>query len=352
MLPCTFTATVQGTAAGTYVNDNTRFSGQGGGINTAATTATLTVRNVAVTKAYAAASIPVGSTSTLTFTLTNGAGNPAQTNIAFTDTLTVGAGLTVTGVTALLGAGCSATTPTFNATSNPSVTLTAATMAAATATCTFTVTVQGNTAAAYLNSNGNGNFTAVSTSTDVTGASSTLTVYNRATLSKTYGTPTIGVGGSSTLTVYNPVGERKGQRAGAAHRDAGRRIGFGDGNVAYRQRRRGRRCVNAATLSTEAGVVVDVGARRGTLDGSGEGTGPVAGRDRTTGECHRGGRKARGATTARAGNGADRRHRRARREGVGKGQAALRRIARTVGNGECQGARCTNADGGGAVGLA
>ena len=45
-----------------------------------------------VTKSYSAPSISVGGTSTLTITLANSSGNPAQSGIGFTDTLGVGLG--------------------------------------------------------------------------------------------------------------------------------------------------------------------------------------------------------------------------------------------------------------------
>ena len=45
------------------------------------------VSQPALTKAFAPATISQGGVSTLTFTLTNGAGNPAQSGINFTDTL-------------------------------------------------------------------------------------------------------------------------------------------------------------------------------------------------------------------------------------------------------------------------
>jgi uncharacterized repeat protein (TIGR01451 family) len=180
-----------------YVNGAAQITAIGGMLN-GVTNQTLNVRNVAVTKSYGTASIPVSGSSVLTFTLTNGVGTPAQTNLTFTDTLTVGSGLTVTGVTALSGAGCSATTPTFNATGNPSITLTGATIAAGATTCTFTATVQGNTAGAY--NNVAANISGASSSVDTSGINSTLTVYNGATLGKAYSITTIGIGASSTLT--------------------------------------------------------------------------------------------------------------------------------------------------------
>jgi len=47
----------------------------------------VTVVQPSLSKAFAPTTIATGGTSTLTFTLTNGAGNPAQTGIGFTDNL-------------------------------------------------------------------------------------------------------------------------------------------------------------------------------------------------------------------------------------------------------------------------
>lgn len=171
---CTFTATVRGDTAGSYINNSTRFSGLGGLLDTSEAAATVNVRRVALTKSYDSANISIGGSSTLTFTLTNASGNPAQTNLTFTDTLTTGSGLTVTGVTALAGSGCSATMPTFNATGNPSVTLSGATMAQAATVCTFTATVQGNSAGTYDNLTAN--ISGAAAVIDTSGVNSTLTV--------------------------------------------------------------------------------------------------------------------------------------------------------------------------------
>lgn len=171
---CTFTATIRGDTAGTYVNDSSRLSGVSSVLSTSTMSATLNVRRVVLTKSYDSANIAETSTSTLTFTLTNGSGNPAQTNLTFTDTLATGGGLTVTGVTPLSGSGCSTTTPTFNATSNPSVTLTGATMTAGATVCTFTATVQGNSAGTYNNLSAN--ISGASAAIDASGVNATLTV--------------------------------------------------------------------------------------------------------------------------------------------------------------------------------
>ena len=72
--------------AGPYVNGAAEVTAIGGMLN-GVTNQTLTVTQASLTKAFAPATISQGGVSTLTFTLANGAGNPAQSGINFTDTL-------------------------------------------------------------------------------------------------------------------------------------------------------------------------------------------------------------------------------------------------------------------------
>ena len=184
-IACSYSISIKGTSAGSYSNSTGTITSAEAG-STAAVTATLDIKNVVVTKTYGTTTIPLTGTSILTFILTNGAGgasSPAQANLTFTDTLTVGSGLTVLSVSALSGSGCSATVPTFNSSSDPSVTLTGATMASGTITCTFTATVRGNTAGTYLNDSTR--FSGGPPGIDYTTASSTLTVSAGTTVSGT-----------------------------------------------------------------------------------------------------------------------------------------------------------------------
>src|SRR5260221_327641 len=59
----------------------------GGVLANGVTNQTLTVAQASLNKAFNPSAIDVGATSTLTFTLSNGAGNPAQAGITFADTL-------------------------------------------------------------------------------------------------------------------------------------------------------------------------------------------------------------------------------------------------------------------------
>lgn len=169
---CTVSVDVTSSLPGSYVNGAAQIA-ISGPLRNGVSNQTLNVRQVSVSKSYGSTEIYENVSSLLTFTLTNGTGNPAQANLTFTDTLAAGTGLTITGVTAL-SAGCSATTPTYNATGDPSVTLTGVTMTAGTATCTFTVTVKGNTAGTYANTAAS--ISGATNPINVTSLSSTLTV--------------------------------------------------------------------------------------------------------------------------------------------------------------------------------
>ena len=83
---CTIQVNVTSATAGAYVNGAAEVTAIGGMLN-GVTNQTLTVTQASLTKAFAPATISQGGISTLTFTLANGAGNPAQSGINFTDTL-------------------------------------------------------------------------------------------------------------------------------------------------------------------------------------------------------------------------------------------------------------------------
>ena len=77
--------TVRGDGPGRYVNGAGQITAISGALNNV-TNQTLTVVQASLTKAFTTP-VDVNQDSTLTFTLTNGAGNPAQSGINFTDTL-------------------------------------------------------------------------------------------------------------------------------------------------------------------------------------------------------------------------------------------------------------------------
>ena len=117
----------------------------------AVTNQTVTVVQASLGKAFAPATISQGGVSTLTFTLTNGAGNPAQSGINFTDTLP--ANVVIAG-TPNVTSSCPSGTGVVTATAGTgTITVAGATMNAAQASCTVTVDVTSNTAGVYANTN-------------------------------------------------------------------------------------------------------------------------------------------------------------------------------------------------------
>jgi len=80
---CTITFTLRGTTLGAKTNNAASVTTTG--IVNNVTPQVVTVVQPSLSKAFAPTTIATGGTSTLTFTLTNGAGNPAQTGIGFTD---------------------------------------------------------------------------------------------------------------------------------------------------------------------------------------------------------------------------------------------------------------------------
>ena len=98
-----------------------------------------------LTKNYSGTSIAAGTSTPLNFRLTNATGNPAQTGLAFTDTLPSGLRLTTGATATVAGMGCTAT---VTLTAPSTISVTAATMSLGTATCDIAVNGITNTAAA------------------------------------------------------------------------------------------------------------------------------------------------------------------------------------------------------------
>ena len=199
---CTVVVKVTGTAAGPITNTIAAGALQtSAGNNVAAASAGLTVTSAAtLAKAYSAGSIAAGSSSTLTFSISNGTGSPAQSNLAFTDSFP--AGLTVTGVGAVTGTGCSGT-PSFTASS---VTLTGGAITAGNAgPCLFSATVQGSAGGSYLNNSAQLSGQGGGLVTSATSA--TLNVYVPPAVTKSFSPSSITLGGTTVLalTLANPA---------------------------------------------------------------------------------------------------------------------------------------------------
>ncbi|WP_136523959.1 beta strand repeat-containing protein [Geomonas ferrireducens] len=157
---CSFSATVRGDAAASYLNNSTRFSGQGGGLDTSSTSATLNVFTPPATaKSFGSANVSPGAPVGLTLVLTNPAANAAPlTGVSVTDSFPAGMVLRDTS-TSFIPAGCGSVTNTSGgqiAANNAGVRFSAASLApGASCQVTMNVTASGtgtvtNTTAAPL----------------------------------------------------------------------------------------------------------------------------------------------------------------------------------------------------------
>lgn len=103
---CTVTLSVRGTVLGAVTNAAADLSAVSG-VGNAVTPQTITVVQAGVTKTFGASSIVDGTTTTLIFTLSNGAGSPAQGGIVLGDTLPVGLQINSASPAVTYSAGCS-----------------------------------------------------------------------------------------------------------------------------------------------------------------------------------------------------------------------------------------------------
>lgn len=195
---CTVTFVVTGSTASAGLPNSTSGVSATGPIalsaGTVSNTANLAVRQASLNKAFAPTTIDQGGTSVLTFTLTNGTNNPAQTGIAFTDTLP--ANLVVANP-----AGVGGTCPNVTATALPGsgvITVSNADMTLAQATCTITVNVTSNVPGGPYN-NTNASITGLARVTNSV-TTSGVTVQALPSLTKLFSTSAIANGANATLT--------------------------------------------------------------------------------------------------------------------------------------------------------
>ncbi len=170
---CQITFRIESDIPGSYLNDNSRISGLAGSL-TANVNDTLNVIGTTLTKAFAPANISVGGTSTLTFTISNGAGNPAQFNLAFVDALP-----TNVSVSSFTASQCNGT---VSSTGANNITFSGGSIALGAPTCTISVTVTSNITGSYTNAAAN-----------MSGLSAGMTNSANATL--TVGSPGVPVSG-------------------------------------------------------------------------------------------------------------------------------------------------------------
>jgi uncharacterized repeat protein (TIGR01451 family) len=198
---CTVSVTVTGTTAGAIVNTTGNVTSTEGGTGTNANATLNVVAPPSLTKAFGAASIPVNSTTTLSFTVTNPAANKvALTGVAFTDTLPTGLTVATSSAASVCGTGTLTTTAATGV-----ITLTGGTVAAGTGgnpgTCALpSITVTGATAGDYTNTvSGAGAITSTNGGTGAASNTADLSVGTPASILKTFTPATVALNGTSTL---------------------------------------------------------------------------------------------------------------------------------------------------------
>ncbi len=190
---CTVTVSVTATTNGAKVNTTGNVTSTNGGTGNTGTDTLTVVSPPSIAKAFSPNPIPVGGTSTLTFTITNPNAGTSLTGVAFTDTFPAGLQVAATPNATTTGCGSPAFAP---AAGNTSLSFSGGTIAAS-GTCTVTVDVTGTTAGAKVNTTGN--VTSTNGGTGNTGTD-TLTVVAAPTIAKAFSPNPIPVGGVSTLT--------------------------------------------------------------------------------------------------------------------------------------------------------
>ena len=146
---CTILVNVTSSTTGTVTNTIAVGALQtSNGSNAAATSAPLTVNGTpTLTKTWSTFTIADGGNTSLIFTLTNSGTNPAQSGIAFTESLPASLRFNSATPTVTFGAGCSGTSSvTLGA--PDTIALSAVAMTNATASCTITVVAVTNRAGA------------------------------------------------------------------------------------------------------------------------------------------------------------------------------------------------------------
>ncbi len=206
---CTVSVDVTSATPASYVNGAAQITAINGQLSNGVTNQTLNVTQAGLTKSFNPTTIDPGGVSTLTFTLANGAGNPAQSGINFTDTLpaNVTVATTPTVTSNCPSGGGFVASPAFvtAVASSGTITVTAAAINNAVSTCQITVNVTSSTPGGpYNNTSANIGSSARITNNVVT---SGLTVQSLS-LTKSFNTATIIAGQSAKLTyaIQNPAG--------------------------------------------------------------------------------------------------------------------------------------------------
>ena len=194
VVTCTAQVNVTASVLGTYTNNSSNVGALAGGLTAATANASFSVVGTTLTKAFSPVAVGPNVASTLTFTITNGAGNPAQSGLAFTDTLP----------TNLVVASPPSAANTCGGTFTPvagtgSVSLSGGSLAAAQASCTVSVNVSSPQVGTYVNDASNIGGTPASM--DKSGVNATLNVLQAPTATKAFGVANLATGGVTSLTL-------------------------------------------------------------------------------------------------------------------------------------------------------
>ena len=192
---CTVVVNVTGTASGLLTNTTGAVSSTNGGTGNTATASLTVASPPTISKAFGAATSPLGGVTSLTFTIQNPNAGLPLTGLTFTDNLPAGLLLaTPSGVTSTCGGTATA------AGGASSASLSAGTLAAS-AACSFSVNVISTTAGVKNNS------VQVASTEGGTGNTSnaSITIIAAPVLSKAFGSASIPLNGSTSLsfTVQN-----------------------------------------------------------------------------------------------------------------------------------------------------
>jgi uncharacterized repeat protein (TIGR01451 family) len=195
---CQFSVTVTGNVSGHYTNTTSVVTSNEAGSG-AASSASLTVNGVppTITTSFNPATIALGSTTALTFTITNPAGNTFNlTGVGFTDTLPTG--LSVPNASATVCGG------TVTLTAPTGISMTGATINQGTQ-CQFSVTVTGNVVGNYTNTTSA--VTSANAGTGLTSSASMTVTGSAPTITVSFNPAAIVQGGTTakTFTITNPA---------------------------------------------------------------------------------------------------------------------------------------------------
>ena len=197
-----FTANIaNGTANGTYYNSASATAAESGAtIGNFGPGAPVQLVSASLSKTFTPALIPLGGTSTLTFTISKPAG-AAASGVNFTEALPPNVTVSGTPAASQCGGAVSSTAT--------SITVTGASLAAAATSCTISANVTSTVSGVYTNNSSN--ISGLAGGLSAAGMNATLTVSNSA-LTKAFLTPVIGAGSNSVMrfTLTNSSGVANG----------------------------------------------------------------------------------------------------------------------------------------------